>query len=75
MAKYAGCTTAGISITRQNRQLITVIRDNGKGFDPTVMTSGNGLHNMQARAAAMHGTVQVQSAPGKGTTVTLAIPI
>lgn len=74
-AKYSGCTKTTITITRQNRQLQTVIADNGKGFDTSVITSGNGLHNMQSRAAAMKGTLHINSKPGLGTTVSLTIPV
>ena len=74
LAKYAACTEASISIQKIKNQIVTVIADNGKGFDAQLLNSGNGLKNMQQRAAAIKGTVEINTAINKGTTVTLVIP-
>ena len=51
------------------------ITDDGQGFDPRKSAeAGNGLANMQARAAHLGGTLGVQSSPGQGTRVTLCFP-
>jgi two-component system sensor histidine kinase DegS len=54
--------------------------DDGAGFDPASETaaderSGMGLVGMHERAALLGGTLDVASAPGEGTTVTLRIPV
>jgi signal transduction histidine kinase len=51
------------------------IRDNGTGFDATQSTSGNGLLNMQKRTKAHGGTFQLSSAPGKGTEISVSLPV
>jgi signal transduction histidine kinase len=49
--------------------MFTVTAD-GPGFDPAVSTAGSGLRNMSDRLAALGGSCQVDSRPGRGTTVT-----
>ncbi|MFC1421052.1 sensor histidine kinase [Streptacidiphilus cavernicola] len=49
------------------------VRDDGKGFSPGT-AGGYGLRGMRARVEQVHGTVDVSSAPGEGTTVRVEIP-
>lgn len=51
------------------------IRDDGAGFDPTTRTEGFGLLGMRERAALLHGTLDIESAPGHGTTVRCTLPV
>ena len=46
------------------------VTDSGPGFDPAAATNGSGLRNMSDRLAALGGSCQVDSSPGRGTTVT-----
>lgn len=57
------------------RRLEIQVVDDGQGFDPASLADGrrNGMGNMRKRTAAMNATLDVQSAPGKGTTVSLAV--
>jgi signal transduction histidine kinase len=59
------------------RTLEILVADDGKGFDPTSLAEGwrNGMGNMRRRTAAMGATLDLQSAPGKGTTVTLKVDL
>jgi signal transduction histidine kinase len=54
------------------------IRDDGKGIDPDVVTSGKpghfGLRGMHERAVRIHATLRVSSRPGTGSEVELTIP-
>jgi len=50
------------------------VRDEGPGFDPRNTPRGMGLAIVQDRADALGGSVDVASAPGEGTTVTIRIP-
>ncbi len=74
IAKYAAATRVKIDIRKNGNGLQLVITDNGQGFDAGALSSSNGLQNMKARAAALHGRLTVQSTPGKGTVVTLQVP-
>jgi len=53
------------------------VRDDGRGFDPVAVARTSrrlGLTSMRERAAALGGTLRVDTAPGAGTTVTLEVP-
>jgi signal transduction histidine kinase len=55
--------------------MLTVsIKDEGRGFDPQVETEGFGLRGMRERVALAGGSLNVLSAPGKGTTVEASLP-
>jgi NarL family two-component system sensor histidine kinase LiaS len=53
------------------------IRDDGKGFDPdnASVQAGLGLRLMRERAEQAQGTLELESAPGRGTTLVVSIPI
>lgn len=51
------------------------ISDDGVGFDPTRTGEGRGLRDIRDRVARVHGTVEVQSAPGRGTVVRVQVPL
>lgn len=70
-AKYAQATTVAIRLSRQNNSLQLTVSDNGKGFDTGRVTSTNGLRSMRERSTALGATLNIQSAPQAGTTITL----
>ncbi len=51
------------------------IDDDGRGFDPASVRRGDGLTNLEQRAAALGGKATIESAPDQGTTVRLVIPL
>lgn len=52
------------------------VSDDGAGFNSAARhDEGHGLANMRARAAALGGTLQIESTPGKGTRVLLTLPV
>jgi signal transduction histidine kinase len=65
---------ARITVTAQDNHngLRFVVADTGPGF--AVAAPNSGLHNLSARAAAVGGTIEVRSAPGRGTAVTGFVP-
>jgi signal transduction histidine kinase/ligand-binding sensor domain-containing protein len=84
--KYADCTHVSVWIKHSGNHLFMGISDNGKGFCVTSTlegiklllgngNEGNGLRNMQLRAGEMKGTLNLESEPGKGTSVELDFPI
>jgi signal transduction histidine kinase len=62
---------------RGDQSIALAVQDDGAGFAPGRPRgdSGHGLGNMQARAAALGGTLRVESTPGKGTRVLLSLPV
>ena len=68
--KHAKATK--INCFMKSDELLTIIiTDNGKGFDTTERSYGNGLKNMKYRAAEIHFDLALKSGPGKGTEITL----
>lgn len=51
------------------------VQDNGQGFDVSQSSKGMGLANLQARAASIHGKVELDSTPSQGTRVRIDIPL
>ena len=51
------------------------IRDDGTGFDPATRTEGFGVLGMRERVALLHGTLDIESAAGHGTTVRCTLPV
>jgi signal transduction histidine kinase len=74
-AKYSACSHASVSIFTEHRKLMLEVRDNGSGFDVAAADGGNGLGNMKKRADALKGKITINSHPGAGTTVKLAVPL
>jgi signal transduction histidine kinase len=70
-AKYAGCNTLHVNINYENGSIGMAIKDDGKGFDPANVRRGNGLTNMQQRAAQMKGKLMIRSKEESGTTISL----
>jgi hypothetical protein len=73
IAKYSGCRQVEIRLTESKGSIRLEIKDDGKGFDPTLQDAynGNGLKSMKERAKAIQGTLQIISAPGAGTQILL----
>ena len=75
IAKYSEASEVEIRSWINQDKIHFTIRDNGKGFDPLTVKHGNGLKNMEARATTLQGKLNYVSAPGKGTNISLEIPI
>lgn len=74
-AKYSKGKQVAIHLTLHNKRLLLLVEDDGIGFTVAPGETGNGLGNMQKRAEAMQGRLQIISKPGVGTRITLNIPV
>ena len=63
-----------IDIREDAAKIVLSVHDDGRGFD-TTRPGGFGLTGMQERAELLGGELQVESAPGEGTTVTAVLPV
>ncbi|MFL5909631.1 MAG: sensor histidine kinase, partial [Gaiellaceae bacterium] len=73
-AKHAhGASGVMISVS-QNERLRFEVRDDGEGFDALRADYGAGLTNLRDRLDAVGGELDVASEPGRGTTISGAIP-
>jgi len=57
------------------RRLRLVVRDDGRGMDPSLRAPGYGLIVMRERVRALGGEIELQGRPGKGLRVILDIPL
>ena len=71
LAKYSKTKKASIRFEQQKKYLRMIIIDEGAGFTITSIKKGNGLDNMQSRAAEMNAQLEIHSGEGKGTTVSV----
>jgi signal transduction histidine kinase len=75
VAKYAVSSQVRVRVEDGGGELVFAVTDDGKGFHPDRISSGSGLQGMIDRLEALGGHLDVQSAPGRGTTVTGRIPV
>ena len=73
MVKYAEADKASFSISGNKEKLTMFIRDNGKGFDLSKNSQGNGLKNMKRRATEIGGNLLIESETGIGTTIQIIL--
>jgi signal transduction histidine kinase len=76
--KHAAASRATVTLSYLDDVTMLDVHDDGIGFDqaPTVPVAGAGLglHAMAERAAALGGSLVIESAPGEGTTVAAEVP-
>jgi signal transduction histidine kinase len=63
-----------IRVEYSRSAIALVIEDNGCGFTPRPDSGGFGLSGMRRRAESIDGTLDLQSSPGKGTTIRAQAP-
>ena len=75
--KHAEATLIDILLLCDNREITITIEDNGNGFDSSNLArfNGIGLRNIITRVEYLKGTVDISSAPGKGTLVAIHVPL
>lgn len=71
IVKHANATRVTITLTEAAGLWRLRVQDNGAGFDPNSAKQGNGLKNLRRRALNINGALKIETAPGKGTAVTL----
>ncbi|GIW54656.1 MAG: hypothetical protein KatS3mg082_1060 [Nitrospiraceae bacterium] len=80
-AKHAAPNTISVVVRREPSLVRLVVEDDGRGFNTGRLLNKAktfrhlGLHGMRERAALLGGSVSIESAPGKGTTVSVTIPL
>jgi signal transduction histidine kinase len=73
--KHAQAQEVLVQLMRHGPELHLVVEDDGRGFDPAAASTGVGLRSVQARARYLGGTLEVQSAPGQGTSFSLELRV
>jgi signal transduction histidine kinase len=78
VARHAGARTTAVTLSYMEDVIVLDVQDDGKGFAPAPVTdgrSGFGLAGMRERAESLQGSLQVESVPGEGTTISLTLPM
>jgi signal transduction histidine kinase len=79
--EHAAATRAALTLTWLDDQVSLDVADNGRGFERTEVrgsgssTRGHGLPAMRIRARQAGGGLTVESTPGEGTVVSVAVPL
>ena len=71
-AKYSKATKVDFSFKLDHKNMIIAIQDDGIGFDPMLISRGNGLKNMASRATSLNGEYKI-STSNQGTYITLTL--
>ncbi|MFX1352840.1 MAG: GAF domain-containing protein [Promethearchaeota archaeon] len=71
--RHGEATKLDLGIVMDDHQIGLLIQDNGQGFDAS-RVKPRGLHNMRRRAQTLGGTCSIESAPGEGTRINVAVP-
>ena len=72
--KHSGATTTEMALVLHGDELTLAIRDNGRGFDPDLSSSGNGLANFRERLRPFSGVAEISSSKS-GTLLSAEIPL
>jgi PAS domain S-box-containing protein len=73
--KYANATTVNLSLKDTPGAMHLILCDNGKGMEAKKLISGIGLRNMRSRLQLFDGEMHITTAPGKGFTINITIPL
>jgi len=75
--RHADADRVAVRLYTDNGELLLEVEDDGVGFDPSapeLRSKHLGLTSMEERARRLRGRLEIDSRPGKGTTVRLAVP-
>lgn len=77
--KYAQAKRVTVSLSFPGDRVLLVVEDNGIGFNPEELRGpsrqgGLGLYGMRERAALLRGSLTIDTAPGRGTRISLLAP-
>jgi PAS domain S-box-containing protein len=77
IAKHAATNEAWVELYTTGRELVLCVRDRGAGFDRAGLRfqSRLGLASMEERVRLIQGKLSVESIPGRGTAVTVQVPL
>ena len=74
VARHSQAKRVDLSLVYNHDTLQLTLSDDGRGFDMHAKPNGMGLRSIRERVSSIHGTVQIQSAPGHGTRIIVQIP-
>ena len=75
LARHSGAATGRVSLRREDGAARLVVEDDGKGFDPSEPSSGQGMGNLRNRVSRLGGELLLTSRPGEGTRLEMTFPL
>lgn len=76
VVKHAAASQVRVTVAQDDAQATLVVEDDGVGFDAASVPDGHlGLASIRARADKLGGHVELQTAPGNGTSIRVAVPL
>jgi len=75
VARHSQASRVEIGLVYSNLEIICTIYDDGIGFDTEKISDGFGIRSMQERANALGSAVTFESAPGKGTRISVTVAL
>jgi signal transduction histidine kinase len=75
VGKHALATRVEVFVGDRDGHVAVTVRDDGAGFEPAAGSPGFGLVGMRERLALVHGSLDIESAPGSGTLIRASIPL
>jgi signal transduction histidine kinase len=73
--RHARARRVVITVRAGAERLVLSVNDDGVGVDPSVRRNGFGLRGIEERVRELNGTVEMQSAAGRGSTLTIELPL
>ena len=75
--RHSGATVAEVELVYEPEAITIMVADEGVGFDPAKVAGDRlGIRaSIDARIAAVGGTVQIWSSPGSGTSIVMTVPV
>jgi signal transduction histidine kinase/streptogramin lyase len=75
VARHSHARRVDMSLVYNSDSVQLSVSDDGCGFDVNLKIHGMGLRSIRERVSSIHGTVQIQSAPGQGTRLLVQVPM
>lgn len=75
VGRHAEATSCRVSLRHHDHTAVLEVDDDGRGFDPATTKRGDGLTNLEDRAAALGGKTSIGSVSAQGTTVRIELPL
>ena len=75
IVRHAQAGAIQIKLQSDAEYIILTITDDGIGFDPANYKKGLGISSITNRAGLFNGKVEIDTAPGKGCSLSVIIPI
>ncbi|MGH2966906.1 MAG: sensor histidine kinase [Solirubrobacterales bacterium] len=75
VVRHAQARTARIALAPEGGEVVLTVRDDGQGISNPEAADGSGIEGMRERALLLGAQFSIESAPPRGTTVRLALPV